>query len=120
MDQETRGYIENIDSWIKEINQEIGPLKKLRPSLIEAHRNTQHNYELIYELKEDIEIIKRQIRTISLILSAQYKIQRNHQEEHEKVLLNLEPLLKDILVFFENGKEEFRGPRKESNAVRNP
>ena len=116
MDQETRGYIENVDAWIKEINQEIGPLKELRPSLVEAHGNVQHNYELIYELKEDIENINRQMTRVSLILAAQYKM----QIEHEKYIKLLEPLLKDILVFFENGNEEIRRPRTESHAVRDP
>lgn len=66
MDQETKEYIENIDSWIKEINQEIGPLRKLRPSLVEAHGNITHNYQLIYELKAEIEELKREIRVLKL------------------------------------------------------
>ncbi len=113
MEEETKQYIENIDSWIKEINQEIAPLKELRNSLAEAHRNIQHNYELIYELKENIENLAEQMKTVSLILATQYKKQCGQ----DQVIRNLEPLLISLLEIAENGKK-IRGPRKESHAVR--
>ena len=57
-------FKENMDAWIKQIRSETTDASSL---LKEVISNTQHNYELIYELKDDIEKLKQDIQAIKLI-----------------------------------------------------
>ncbi|MBI5803367.1 hypothetical protein HY448_01640 [Candidatus Pacearchaeota archaeon] len=85
MDGETKtsvqmkSYIENTDSWIKQIKRNQSESLQL-PSLINENAdNIQHNYELIYELKDQIEELKQEINAIKLIqiISLKQKTNRN-------------------------------------------
>ena len=94
MDQGTREYIENIDAWIKQIRFEFSNITDTSNIVEENVSNIQHNYELIYELKEQIDGLKGEIKALKLMQLLQIK------------------------EGFKNGKKEIRGPRKESYAVR--
>ena len=53
--------------WIKQIRREFSDFSDI-PSLVNENAdNIQHNYELIYELKDQIEELKQEINALKLI-----------------------------------------------------
>ena len=50
-----REWIENIDSWIKQIKSEFSQITDVSNVVKENVDNIQHNYELIYALKDEID-----------------------------------------------------------------
>lgn len=58
---------ENIDFHIKELNRRISELEDLPTIVNENAENIQHNYELIYEIKDEIEELNQGIKDIKLI-----------------------------------------------------
>ena len=67
MEIETRQFVENVDSWIKQIRTEFGQITDCSDVVEENVSNIQHNYELIHELKEEIESLKKEVATLKLI-----------------------------------------------------
>ena len=61
------GFKENVDSWIKQIRREFADFSDLPSIVSENADNIQHNYELIYDLKDEIEKIKQEINALKLI-----------------------------------------------------
>ena len=57
-------FKENIDCWIKQLNRRMMDLEDLPSISKENSDNIQHNYELIYELKDQIEELKQEIREL--------------------------------------------------------
>lgn len=60
-------FREDIDSWIKQIRREFSDLSDLPSIVNENVDNIQHNYELIYELKDQIEELKNELNALKLI-----------------------------------------------------
>ena len=73
MDPETKTFIENVDSWIKQIRSEFSQITDVSSIVEETVNNTQHNYELIYELKEQLDSLKEEIKALKLIQLIQLK-----------------------------------------------
>ena len=73
MDEETRNFIENVDAWVKEIKCDVSMFTDVSDSVKENCGNVQHNYELIYELKEEIDSLKRELNAMKLIQLATIK-----------------------------------------------
>lgn len=67
MDKEIKARIDNIDQWIKQIHSEIGDQNGLLNIVQDTSNNTQHNYELILALKEEIEQLKADIRILKML-----------------------------------------------------
>lgn len=67
MEKETLVFRENVDSWIKQIRREFSQFSDLPVVVNESVDNIQHNYELIYELKDEIEELKQEINALKLI-----------------------------------------------------
>ena len=60
-------FEDNVDAWIRQINSKFSEFSYL-PKIVEENiDNTQHNYELIYGLKEEIEKLKKDINALKLI-----------------------------------------------------
>ena len=55
MEQEVKVFIDNVDAWIKQIRREFTDFSDLPNVVSESTDNIQHNYELIYELKDEID-----------------------------------------------------------------
>lgn len=53
---------ENVDSHIKELKRRISNLEDLPAIAGENADNIQHNYEMIYELKDDVEELKQLLK----------------------------------------------------------
>jgi len=57
----------NIDLWIKQIRAEISEIKWDSEIVKENVGNIQHNYELIFQLKDEIESLKGEIKALKLV-----------------------------------------------------
>lgn len=73
METETKNFIENVDSWIKQIRSEFGQITDVSNVVEENVDNIQHNYELIYELKEQTDNLKEEIKALKLMQLLQIK-----------------------------------------------
>ena len=78
---------ENVDEWIKNINSQFENLLPLFFDVEENSQNIQHDYELIYELKDEIEELKKEINALKLI-----QIISLHKQKEEKSALKMSPL----------------------------
>mgnify|MGYP001612385237 CR=1 FL=1 len=74
-------YVENIDHWVRELNKKVTELSEYESLLVESADNTQHNYELIYELKDDMEELKHEINALKLIQIISLKIRKKEVQE---------------------------------------
>ena len=66
-------FTENVDSWIKQIRSEVNLLTDVSPVVEENCDNIQHNYELIYELKQQMEKLSEEVKALKLIQLLQMK-----------------------------------------------
>ncbi len=55
-------FKENVDSWIKQIRTEFSQFKHLPNVVNESLDNIQHNYELVRDLKQDVDDLKQELR----------------------------------------------------------
>ena len=67
MEPEVKNFIENVDAWIKQIRREFTTFSDLPAVMSENTDNIQHNYELIYELKDQVDELKQEINALKLI-----------------------------------------------------
>jgi len=77
-------FKENVDSWIKQIRREFTDFSELPGIVNENTDNIQHNYELIYELKDEIEELKQEINALKLIQVIVLK-QKPREQENAKL-----------------------------------
>jgi len=83
MEKELEIFRDNVDSWIKQIRREFSDFSELPGILNENTDNIQHNYELIYELKDQIEELKQEINALKLIQIISLK-QKNAAKAEEQ------------------------------------
>ena len=83
MEQEIETFRENVDSWIKQIRREFSQFSELPEVVSENTDNIQHNYELIYELKDEIEELKQEINALKLIQIISLKQKMNQKAASE-------------------------------------
>ncbi len=83
MEPEPETFRENVDLWIKQIRREISEFSDIPEIINENSDNIQHNYELIYELKDEIEELKQEINALKLIqiISLKQKISQKAEEQ---------------------------------------
>ena len=67
METEVKNFIENVDSWIKQIRREVSTFSDVPGLTTENTDNIQHNYELIYEVRDQVEELKQEINALKLI-----------------------------------------------------
>ncbi|MBU0628656.1 MAG: hypothetical protein KKC75_05670 [Nanoarchaeota archaeon] len=85
MEQETKlmdpkTFIDNVDSWIKQIRAEFSQITDVSSVVEENVCNIQHNYELIYELKEQVETLKDEIKALKVmqLINLKESLARKH------------------------------------------
>ena len=66
-------FKENVSEWIKKLHAEITQLKSNQILITEIDENTNHNYELIQELRFEIEELKKEMNVLKIILIAYSK-----------------------------------------------
>lgn len=67
MEPEVKNFIDNVDAWIKQIRTEFSGFSDLPSIVNETSDNVQHNYELIYELRDQVDELKQEINALKLI-----------------------------------------------------
>lgn len=67
MEPELKTFTDNVDAWIKQIRREFATFSDVPSIVTENTDNIQHNYELIYELKDQIDELKQEINALKLI-----------------------------------------------------
>lgn len=77
--EEFQDFKENVDEWIKQMKRQLSEFSDLPVLVTENANNNHHNYELIYELKDEIEELKQEINALKLIqiISLKSKIGQN-------------------------------------------
>jgi len=60
-------FKENVDAWIKQIRSEFKDITDVSVIVEENVNNIQHNYELIYELKDELEELKQEINALKIL-----------------------------------------------------
>jgi len=73
MDNDTKRFVDNVDAWIKQIRGEFSEFTDISSTVEDNTGNIQHNYELVYELKEEINDLKRELNALKLIQLATIK-----------------------------------------------
>ena len=79
--QEFNTFKDNVDTWIKQIRREFSEFSYVPSMVNENADNIQHNYELIYELKDEIEELKQEINALKLIQIISLKQKANQKAE---------------------------------------
>jgi cell division septum initiation protein DivIVA len=82
MEPELKTFTDNVDAWIKQIRNEFTGFSNIPSIVTENTDNIQHNYELIYELKDQIEELKQEINALKMIQIVNLK---KAKEEHHKI-----------------------------------
>ena len=83
METEFENFRENVDSWVKQIRREFSEFLDL-PQIVNVNAdNIQHNYELIYELKDQLDELKQELNALKLIQIISLK-QRMSQKIEEQ------------------------------------
>ena len=82
MDPELKSFTDNVYAWIKQIRREFTNFSDIPSVVSENTDNIQHNYELIYELKDQIEELKQEINALKLIQIISLK---NVKEEQKTI-----------------------------------
>ena len=67
METNTEDWRMNIDAWIKQIRFEFSNITDTSNIVEENVNNIQHNYELIYDLKEQIDSFKGELKAVKLM-----------------------------------------------------
>ena len=83
MEPELETFRDNVDSWIKQIRREFTEFSDLAGVVNENADNIQHNYELIYELKDEVEELKQEINALKLIQIISLKQKHNQKAEEQ-------------------------------------
>ena len=81
MEKDIETFRDNVDSWIKQIRREFADFSDIPSLVTENADNIQHNYELIYELKDEIEELKQEISALKLIQIISLKQKMNQKPE---------------------------------------
>lgn len=84
MEPELETFKDNVDLWIKQIRREFDEFSDLPAIINENTDNIQHNYELIYELKDEIEELKQEINALKLIQIISLKQKMSHKAEEQQ------------------------------------
>lgn len=58
-------FEKNVNEWITDFNSRVNNIEELNKCVIENTENIQHNYELIQEIKSDIDNIKNIVKLLT-------------------------------------------------------
>ncbi len=83
-------FTENVDSWIKQVRSEVSQITDTSAIVEENSDNVQHNYELIYELKRDMERISDELKALKLMHLLQIKgdLAKQNKVQFSPLILN--------------------------------
>ena len=82
-------FKDNVDAWIKQIRREFSDFSEIPAIVTEHAENIQHNYELIYELRDEVDELKQEINALKLIQIIALKNKSlDEQDINNKIKLN--------------------------------
>ena len=87
----------NMDMWVKDFNCKLNDLAEYPQIFQQNMDNTEHNYELIHELRNECEDLKKQIQTMKI--TQLLMIKKLFREDFDNVSQNpqlMEKLVKQI------------------------
>jgi len=84
MEPELKNFTNNVDAWIKQIRREFSNFSDLPRIVGENTDNMQHNYDLIYELKDEIDELKQEVNALKLIQFLSLKKEKEINPEINK------------------------------------
>ncbi len=58
---------QNMDDWVKDMNSKVIELKDIPQTTLENTDNIQHNYEIVTELRTEIDELKQEIKLLKLM-----------------------------------------------------
>ncbi len=58
---------QNTDDWVKDMNSKVEQLTNVPDTVVENTGNIQHNYELVTDLRSEIEDLKQEIKLLKLM-----------------------------------------------------
>ena len=58
---------QNTDDWVKDMNSKVEQLTNIPDTVVENTGNIQHNYELVTDLRSEIEDLKQEIKLLKLM-----------------------------------------------------
>ena len=60
-------FKENVDSWIKDFNSQMQKVALMAETVDENIENTNHNYELVQQMQQQMEDLQSEVRTLKLM-----------------------------------------------------
>ncbi len=60
-------FKENVDSWIKDFNSHVCTIQTISETVAETIDNTNHNYEMIQEMKKQMDALQQEVKTMKLM-----------------------------------------------------
>ena len=67
MDAEMVTFKTEVDAWVKQLRSDYSNLNELPAMMDEQEGNVQHNYELIREMRDDMEMLREEIKLLKMI-----------------------------------------------------
>ena len=67
MKKEFHEFKSSVDNWIKELRSEISGLKNMNKNLSENIDNTDYNYELVTDLKDEVYELRQELKLLKLM-----------------------------------------------------
>lgn len=64
---ELSAFKETMDSWVKFFNKQLDTVNNVNYAIEETRDNSNHNYELIKETREDIEFLKEELKGMKIM-----------------------------------------------------
>lgn len=60
-------FKENVDSWIKDFNGQMQKVAMMAETVDENIDNTNHNYELVQQMQQQMVDLQQEVRTLKLM-----------------------------------------------------
>ncbi|MFA6888370.1 MAG: hypothetical protein WC254_02640 [Candidatus Woesearchaeota archaeon] len=60
-------FKENVDSWIKDFNSQVCTIQTMSETVAETVDNTNHNYEMLQEMKKQMDALQQEVKTMKLM-----------------------------------------------------
>ncbi len=97
--------LQQVDAWIKNLQSQISNIDDHHEAIEENIGNIQHNYELIYDLKDDIKAGDLKIQRLSCAgllmnkeLEKTWGIINGQQEQINNIITILKSLVKKVYL----------------------
>ena len=66
-------FQKDVDQWIKDFNITVSDLKEIPKQVDEHECNINHNYEMVLEMKEEIQNLREELKTLRLVQTVMLK-----------------------------------------------